>query len=440
MMRNKALAYGILSVFPWLCVAHLHAQGADPKAGHPAPAPSHDARTDRLQGLSKPDLARLEPLLQAGPVALVEFADDDADELPAINVAAIVHAPARELFALVEKPEAYPHFMHTLDEVDIVRRDPLTVVYDWRWRMSVLSLEGRNAMTLFAPAKDHPETGYRATIDSQSGDLGTGRISIRVLPRGERESLLCVSLRVDLRTANYIARKLATAARSINRSANMSLTYAMLLSFRHEAERRAGHQPNPRQAPALYEPTLDIATAMPLLARGDLVLLDMSGDHLNQVTVFGVIHYTRELVRQVMLDADAFGAALLPGSDAKVIARQGPLTTFDWNINLPLIGASGRMRVKDADPWIAVDAVTGALEGGRWNFETRALNNQLTLLASWASFDVRNSTWLVRALADADPYLGHGISAASEIMLERALRTETVERAERLAKEARAKK
>jgi hypothetical protein len=170
------------------------------------------------------------------------------------------------------------------------------------------------------------------------------------------------------------------------------------------------------------------------------VFFDMTGDRLDQIAVFGVIHERRELVRQVMLDADSFGAALLPGSAAKVVSRSGPLTTFEWNIDLPLIGVAGRMQVRDADPLISVDAVQGALAGGRWNFETRALTKDATLLASWASFDVRNSTWLVRALADADPYLGHGIGAASEIMLERALRTETTERAEKIAADARKKK
>jgi hypothetical protein len=393
-----------------------------------------------LQGLNRADLALLEPALQAGPVALVEFADDDADELPAINAAAIVHAKPSELLAVVQKPETYPGFMHTLDEVEVVRRDGPSVVYDWRWRMALLSLEGRNAMTLYAPPPDRLDAGYRVTIDSQSGDLGTGRMSLRILPHGERETLLCVSLRIDLRNANYIARKMADAARSVNRSANMSLTYAMLLSFRHEAERRAGYRAPERPAAELHQPVLDTIRIMPLLARGDLVLMDMNGDRLDQISVFGVIHHRRELVREVMLDADAFGNALLPGSAAKVVSKEGPLTTFEWNIAMPLMGISGRMQLRDADPLIAVDAVEGALQGGRWKFETRALTKHVTLLASWASFDVRNSTWLVRALADADPYLGHGITAASEIMLERALRTETIERAEKLAQAARAKK
>jgi hypothetical protein len=172
---------------------------------------------------------------------------------------------------------------------------------------------------------------------------------------------------------------------------------------------------------------------LPMLARGDLVMLDMSGDKLNQISVFGLIYRDRALVREVMLDTDAFGSALMPGSAAKVVSRQDGVTTFDWDIDLPLVGVSGRMRMQDGDPVVAVDAIDGALEGGRWNFETQALSREATMISGWASFDVRNSSWFLRALTDADPYLGHGMSAASQVMLLRALRSRTIKRAEQLA-------
>ncbi|MFI5307657.1 MAG: SRPBCC family protein [Polyangiales bacterium] len=410
-----------------LCSTHLHA--------HAAPAaPAHDARTDRLKGLSKADLALLEPQLQVGPVALVEFADDDADELPAINLAAIVHAPAQALMALVERPEGYPSFMHTLDRVEVAQRDGASTTYDWRWNLALLSLQGRNSMTTFPPPPDRADVGYRTVIDSVSGDLGTGRISLRVLPRSANESLLCISLRLDLRSANYVARQLASAARSVNRSADMALTYAMVLSFREEAERRAGHHAQASAAGGLQKPQLDLKALWPLLMRGDLVLLDVTGARLNRIAAVGVIHQDAALVHKVLLDTEAFGDSLLPGSEAKVVSRRGAVTIFDWDISLPLIGVSGRMKVSDADPVVSVDAVDGAMHGGRWSFETLPLGKDLTVLSAWASFDLRDTTWFVRGLANADPGLGHGMSAASEILLVRGVRTEAVDRAEREAK------
>src|SRR4051812_40713002 len=63
------------------------ASSAGVKAQAPnAPAASpHDARTDRLQGMTKVELDVLEPYLQAGPVALAEFTGQDKEALPAVN-------------------------------------------------------------------------------------------------------------------------------------------------------------------------------------------------------------------------------------------------------------------------------------------------------------------------------------------------------------------
>src|SRR5262249_42120623 len=153
----------------------------------------------------------------------------------------------------------------------------------------------------------------------------------------------------------------------------------------------------------------------PLLMRGDLVMLDVSGARLNRIAAVGVIHQPAALVHQVLLDTEAFGDSLLPGSEAKVVSRRGPVTIFDWDIALPLIGVSGRMKVSDANPVVSVDAVDGAMQGGRWSFETQPLGKNLSVLSAWASFDLRDTTWFVRGLANADPGLGHGMSAASEI-------------------------
>jgi hypothetical protein len=393
------------------------------RAQDPDKAAENDVRTERLQGLTQAELATLEPALQRGPVALVEFADKKDDKLPGINLATIVNAPAATVAALLGDPRGYPRFMRTLDEVEVIQRAGQSVVYDWRWQLGLFSLGGRNSMSALPPPPDRPSAGYRFTVDSQSGDFGKGRMSLRVLPRGDASCLLSLSMRLDLREANYVTRELAKAARSINRSANMALAYTLVLSARQEAERKAGRARSAGTATALYKPTLDLRTALPLLARGDLVFMDMNGDKLEQLAIFGLVHEPTAIVREVMLDADAFGAALLPGSAAEVVAKQGDSTTFDWEIDLPLVGVSGRMKMRDQTPVVAVEAVDGALRGGHWLFETTQLGKQATLIASWARFDIRSTSWFVRNLADADPFLGHGMSAASQIMLVRALRS-----------------
>src|SRR5262245_51281247 len=109
-------------------------------------APAYDARRDRLEGITKAELAGLGPIRDRGPVALVEFADMDADQLPAINVALRVGVSAEQLTALIVEPANYPSFMPTMDSVKVLDRSPNAIVYEWSFDLAVLHLRGRNTM------------------------------------------------------------------------------------------------------------------------------------------------------------------------------------------------------------------------------------------------------------------------------------------------------
>jgi hypothetical protein len=113
----------------------------------------------------------------------------------------------------------------------------------------------------------------------------------------------------------------------------------------------------------------------------------------------------------------------MPGSAAKIVSQKAGVTTFDWNIDVPLVGVSGRMRMNDESPRVAIDAVSGALSGGRWLFELAPVGDKATLVTGWARFDFSNSTWLLEKLLASDPYFGIGMTGASEVMLVRALRS-----------------
>lgn len=397
-----------------LAAAQVHAESRK--------APAYDARRDRLEGISKAELAGLGPQLDSGPVALVEFADMDADQLPAINVAMRVGVSADQLTKLIVDPANYPKFMPTVDSVEVLARSENAIVYEWSYDLAVLHLRGRNTMTIYktAPGKD---AASRITIDSDEGDLGRGRFSIRVYPQSPKSSLLLVSMRLDLREANYVARQMAKAARSINRSANLAMTLSMALHLRQESERRAGIAPPPKAGQrGLDKPVFDLRALAPMLSRGDLLFFSMTGDQLNQVSVVGAVDQGIDKVQKTMRDANSFGSALVAGSEAKVVSQAGGVTTFDWSINLPLVGVSGRMRMQELQKQVAIDATSGALQGGRWLFELTSLGPKVTLVTGWARFDFSNSTWLLEKILNADPYFGVGMTGASEVMLMRALR------------------
>jgi hypothetical protein len=381
------------------------------------------AQSERLDGLSKADLSLLGPELKRGPVALVEFADMERDQLPAVNIAVPIQASADMVTRVLADPQSFPKFMPTLDRVDIVAKHDNSVVYDWAFNLAVLRMRGRNQMTIYPINKARPESGSRVTIDSQEGDLGQGRMLFRVLPRGAADSVLVVSLRLDLREANYIARQVAKAARSVNRSANIALAFSMALHTQLEAERR---EPRARAAikpSEVHKPEVSLERIAPLLNRGDLLLFETHGATLDQVSVLGVVSRGIDKVQEVMRDAKGFGSSLVPGSKAEVVSQKDAVTTFDWAIGLPLLGVSGQMRLRDEGQRLAIQATSGALTGGRWWFEAVAVNPEATLVTGWSRFDFQNSVWLLEKLVEADAYLGHGIAGASELMLLRAVRT-----------------
>lgn len=385
-------------------------------------SPKHDARTDRLVGLNKTDLALLESHLQAGPVALVEFADDDTDELPAVNLATYVDASASQVAEVIGNPNDYPTFMPSIDKVQMVAKDGPSTVYDWGWTLALFQVGGRNTMTVYAPAPNRPSAGYRITIDSTGGDLGTGRFSMRLLDMPKKRSLLSLSVRLDLRRSNYVVRQMAKASRSVNRSANLAMACSILLAIKGQAERRAGLSPRVEISHTLSKPPVDLRRLAPLLRRGDLVLFDMAGDKVNQHTVVGKINYGVPVVRNVMTDADSFGKALVSGSSVRVLSRESGTVDFAWNVALPLVGSSGAMRLKEEGNLISVDATSGAFNGGRWRFEISPSAPTSAIVIGWGSFDLKNSTWLLQNLVASDPNLEPGLIAAADIMLVRSVR------------------
>jgi carbon monoxide dehydrogenase subunit G len=358
-------------------------------------------------------------------VALIEFADQNVDQLPAVNIAVPIHASAETVTRVLTDPAGFPRFMPTLDRVAIVAKHDTSIVYDWAFDMAVLRLRGRNTMTIYPAPKGKPDAAARVTIDSDEGDLGRGRMLFRVHPRGA-DSLLVLSLRLDLREANFVARQVAKAARSVNRSANIGLAFSMALHTREEAERR--EHPNTTAAvsttaPALHKPAIDLPRLAPLLNRGDILLFENRGPVLDQLAAIGAIGQQQAKVQEVMHDAKAFGSSLVPGSKAEVVSHTGDVTTFDWKIDLPLLGVSGQMRMKDQGSLLTIDATDGALRGGRWQFELTPVNADATLVNGWAHFTFDDSSWLLEKLTSADPYLAQGMIGASELMLLRAVRT-----------------
>src|SRR5690606_13778486 len=72
-------------------------------------APASHALNQRLEALDEQERTLLAPLLERGPVALVELAKEDI--LPSVLVATYVDAPADLVARVIAQPQDYPKFM-----------------------------------------------------------------------------------------------------------------------------------------------------------------------------------------------------------------------------------------------------------------------------------------------------------------------------------------
>lgn len=427
MLRPKAMTLTFASLelrscCLFACVAALSVVTATAHAQDEAPSTEGAA----LSHFSVQERATLAPYLERGPVALVEFTEGDA--LPGIVLAANVNASAADVARVIGDPAAYPRFMDALDSVQITGHLDRTVSYDWTWHTAVFEMRGSYQMTAYPPPVGHPERGYRFAVQSTHGDLGRGRFVWRIYPTGEHSSLLSLAMRVDLRDANYIAREMSGASRSVNRSVNISLVTLMVLGTRREAERVVHAAPRPAVAqagPPDFGP-IDLPPLQSLLTRGDLVSLEMNGDELRQVTAIGRMGAPQTRVREVIHDPHAFGGSLIPGSSIEVVSNENGRQVFEWAIAVPLIGSSGSMALHDEGDAILVEGVSGSLHAGRWRFTTPNLQGEECGLVATGIFDVSDTSFLIRALVGSNRDFGIGLAAASELMVTRAIRNRTL--------------
>ena len=410
----KQIAWLLTCLITIVCAGHA----ATVRADDGAPA---EALNQRLEALDDEERSLLAPMLERGPVALVEVAKD-SETLPAVLVATYVDAPADQVAGIISKPKDYPKFMKTLDNVEVLSQNQTQTAYKWTWQTGVLFLEGENRMTSFPPPAGHPELGHRISVKSERGQLGEGRLLWRVFPAGEKRSLLMLAMRVDMREANFVMRQLEAAAKSVNRSVNLALCYVMVLGTKREAERRAGSPATYPKNVVFEAPKYDLVKLKKLLSRADLLTMELTPTGIGRLSIVGRTGMSPEALRPVMTEPETFGKALVPGSYTRVTKREGTQKTFEWGINLPLIGTSGVMSMKEQGPTLFIDAVDGALKGGKWRFETPTLPTGEAVVLGYSIFDITRTTWLIEKIAAMDPYMGHGLAAASQVMMLRALR------------------
>lgn len=379
-----------------------------------------DATVARLGTLNDAERDLIMPYLAQGPVLLTEFSNAQTD-LPAVIYAARIHAPAPTVAAVVGKPVEYPRFMKALTSVDAHATNGSMMAFDWTWGVALFTMSGHNVMTTYP---GDPKRGYRFDIRTIGGELGIGRVMWRIYPEDDDTSLVVFSSRLDMRDANYITRQLSSEGNAVNRTINVAAAMVTLLEVKAEAEARAGtYVQGVYRTKPLTRPRIDMNALYPLLARGDLVLMDLDGETLQSVAVVGRAGASVDRVRRVMLDPYEFGKSLSHGTCTKVLERTSEGTRFEWEIPIPLLHVGGEMMLRPSPTVIAVDGISGTLSKGRWRFDTYRYPRGEAGVVAWAAFDPADSPKLIQKLIAGNTYFAHGFVAATQLSVMRSLRT-----------------
>ena len=351
-----------------------------------APATSRAQRRnpDRLPSFRPQHLDTLAPQLSRGTVGFIELRR--GGPLSAVLLATEVHASADEVISVIADPARYPRFMPAISDVTVTERQGESVGFRWRWRTAIFQLAGRGFITVYRPPPEHPERGARIELQRIEGDLGTGREIWRIIPKGPNRTLVTFASRMDIRNANYLTRSVAGRSRSVNRSVNMAMSFGVFLRSTEEAERRAGHERRPPPHP-LTRPDVDVTQVADLLARGDLVFVEANGNDLVQTAVLARLPQPDERVAIAMRDPEAFTDGMTAATSASITSIDDDGTHFDWVFDVPLIGSRGSMVLHEEDDAIHLDAVRGAMDGGRWRFDHDAIDDRHTAVTGWARFD-----------------------------------------------------
>jgi hypothetical protein len=379
-----------------------------------------DATAARLGTLTEAERNLIRPYLAQGPILLTEFQNSQTD-LPAVIYAARIHAPAQTVAAVVGKPGKYPGFMKALTSVDVQSSNGSMTAFDWTWGVTLFTMSGHNVMTAYS---GDAERGYRFDIRTLGGELGIGRIMWRIYPEGADKSVVVFSSRLDMRDANYITRQLSAEGNAVNRTINVAAAMVTLLEVKAEAERRAGTYVNGKyRTKPLTRPNVDMDALYPLLARGDLVLMDLDGETMQSVAVVGRAGASVGRVRRVMLDPEEFGKSLLHGTCTEIVERTAAGTRFEWRIPIPLLHVGGEMMLRPSPTVISIDGISGTLSKGQWRFDTYRYPRGEAGVVAWATFDPADSPKLIRKLIAGNTYFSHGFVAATQLAVMRSLRT-----------------
>jgi ribosome-associated toxin RatA of RatAB toxin-antitoxin module len=167
------------------------------------------------------------------------------------------------------------------------------------------------------------------------------------------------------------------------------------------------------EARELRPPTrAEIETAMPLLRRGTVALIESDGrGWLRQVAIASIDDAPRDVVFRTIADAARYPQFMRTFSEIRIRQAQGRLLAYDWTWRGVLFDFRGSNMMTLTPPSrIEVRTTSGDLGEGRFLVDLHELGGGKTLTVSTMFTDPRRGNWLARTLVSRNPSTLHGMN------------------------------
>ena len=379
-------------------------------AGLPSTAFGKTMRlTSRAKQLPKETMARL---CSRGLVALVENNADGSSRQ--VVLFAFFKAKAEHIYDVLMDVEAYPSFLSTIDDVYIVGRRKGMTAFKWTLDLPLFGLAGTRLQRGLRPR----------LIESRghSGDLrGTSeRWELFSVAGG---TLVAFYRALDIETGGFLLRTLVDLEPSTEAGANLSSGFIHLrglqqhlapLPQRAKKPLRSATEPVPPFVPLDLEKEAPLAELRPLLAHGQLAVIESHDDGtLRQVTLLGSAQTSAGKLRAIVADAARYPEFMPNISRQRVTPQADGNLKMEWTIKTPVSSMSGTALMTLAADRIEVNATGGDVPRARIEWRFVPIADDHSVVAYYTYSDIRAASWVTRMLLNAEPLLEHGMVAAA---------------------------
>lgn len=372
-------------------------------------------------GFSADELKAIAPLFARHDVVILSESSA-AGEPAAMTLAVRVRAPRATVFATLEDPNNFYYLSTLFKENDVIEEHDNAKAWTWASRHKVLSVTGMNTVALFPPR--------RADVRIARSSLGVGDFTFDFHEDGPDRTIVVLSGILDVQSSEWLIRFLVGGNPSMRQAMNVAIGIVCIKGVKALAERLAAGKPMDRHRTGgksggelRTTSPKEIRALAPLLARGQVVLVDSNGGgRMRQVTAIENVRAPFGRVLDAVSAPKNFQKMIRAISDVTVESAAPTEVFFSWTLGFSVFSISSRNRLSSAGDGVILEGLEGDLAGAKWRWQIIPTAPDNTVVAYHGFAKVGKAAVILDKTVRREPYLEHGLMAGSNMVMLRAMR------------------